>query len=678
MISSDGMRHCILLLLIIGANLSAQTRTSSEAQSNDSSTTREYIGAHFNYQHNIHQADMTGLPGIPSCCPQYESGSGSGFALGALYELPLNEALFLQLRASFTSHNATLRAREGKGVLINGAPTLAVVEHQIGSRLMSVGLEPLLGFSPFENAGLYVGTHLAYMSYAHFDQKEQLVEPEGTGTFENNRRTRNEFPDQQIPEATSFYAGVLGRLNYKLPLSKNDDFFLVPEVSYTIGLTDVSDGVNWKAGGLRAGAAIQYAIPKPAPPPPPPPPPTPVIPPKPPHLSVSVTASGVDAQGNTMGAARITVEEFESVAVRPLLSYVFFDEGSSVIPSRYNLFSQAEASTFSIDALHDKNTLSIYHDFLNVIGKRMSETPDAKIQITGCNAGIPEAGNAGLSQSRAERVAEYFASVWNISRDRMSIASRDLPASPSRTDDADGSAENRRVEITSNIESILYPLVTRTIERRITPDVIRFSPNIVAEAGLQSWKLDIRHEGKTVHSFSGTKTIDGIIDWAFADDLHGALQQNDVVEYQLSARDAIGQQTQSMNGEIEINTVSIRKKREEQAADAIFSRFNLILFDYDSPQLGARNDRIMERFIRPEIEDNSKIRITGYTDRIGEEGYNRLLSRLRAENASKVLGAKSQSVDGKGETAPLYDNDLPEGRFYNRTVEIDVETPRKR
>jgi hypothetical protein len=30
-----------------------------------------------------------------------------------------------------------------------------------------------------------------------------------------------------------------------------------------------------------------------------------------------------------------------------------------------------------------------------------------------------------------------------------------------------------------------------------------------------------------------------------------------------------------------------------------------------------------------------------------------------------------------GETMPLYDNELPEGRFYSRTVNVIVETPVK-
>ena len=42
---------------------------------------------------------------------------------------------------------------------------------------------------------------------------------------------------------------------------------------------------------------------------------------------------------------------------------------------------------------------------------------------------------------------------------------------------------------------------------------------------------------------------------------------------------------------------------------------------------------------------------------------------------ARALGIAGASVAGIGEQDPLYDNALPEGRFYNRTVDIVVETP---
>jgi outer membrane protein OmpA-like peptidoglycan-associated protein len=75
--------------------------------------------------------------------------------------------------------------------------------------------------------------------------------------------------------------------------------------------------------------------------------------------------------------------------------------------------------------------------------------------------------------------------------------------------------------------------------------------------------------------------------------------------------------------------------------------------------------------------------IHGHTDIIGDEAYNHTLSQERATAAQQVIeqalakagtkGVNFQSY-GFGEdagTAP-FENTIPEERFYNRTVIIDI------
>ncbi|HEY6172349.1 MAG TPA: hypothetical protein VIX80_08840 [Candidatus Kapabacteria bacterium] len=72
------------------------------------------------------------------------------------------------------------------------------------------------------------------------------------------------------------------------------------------------------------------------------------------------------------------------------------------------------------------------------------------------------------------------------------------------------------------------------------------------------------------------------------------------------------------------------------------------------------------------------MKIFGYTDRIGTDEYNTLLSDIRARATQRYLGLDRAEVKGLGRRILLYDNDLPEGRFYSRTVTIVVSTPMQR
>jgi outer membrane protein OmpA-like peptidoglycan-associated protein len=73
----------------------------------------------------------------------------------------------------------------------------------------------------------------------------------------------------------------------------------------------------------------------------------------------------------------------------------------------------------------------------------------------------------------------------------------------------------------------------------------------------------------------------------------------------------------------------------------------------------------------------STVGIFGYTDDIGPDDFNLDLSNKRAKTVydliRKVKPQNKLSFEGVGEVKPIYSNLLPEGRFYNRTVQIILE-----
>ena len=95
----------------------------------------------------------------------------------------------------------------------------------------------------------------------------------------------------------------------------------------------------------------------------------------------------------------------------------------------------------------------------------------------------------------------------------------------------------------------------------------------------------------------------------------------------------------------------------------------------------------MAEVVAPKIKTGDKVIIHGHTDVIGEYAYNQKLSLDRANDVRAILEkslAKAGTNDvtfevtGLGENEDLspFENNLPEERFYNRSVIIDI-IPRK-
>ena len=94
-----------------------------------------------------------------------------------------------------------------------------------------------------------------------------------------------------------------------------------------------------------------------------------------------------------------------------------------------------------------------------------------------------------------------------------------------------------------------------------------------------------------------------------------------------------------------------------------------------------QDKQIIDKYVIPSISANSTIQIYGYTDKIGDEDYNKNLATRRADNVRKYLEGKVKNVNYEtysiGESVLIFNNNLTTGRQLSRTVQIYVITPKK-
>jgi len=614
-------------------------------------------------------------------CGLFQEGSSVEPNFFLLYERPLvlGSPWSLSPRVHLNNLNALLTTPSVDNARIRDPKDSSLVpfnrEHRLSAYLQTFGLD-LYGryaVTPWLNA--FGGPSVGMLISKEIKQTEAILSPTGTTFTETNADTRTLY-NGVLENANSLQAYITLGVSSDLQLARK--LYLTPEVSYSYPLTAVQSDEEWKISALRFGAVLKVNL-NPTPLPEPPPVVEKKMEPEPSQITASVDVVGVDIVNGSERETAIPVIRVEELATReayPILNYVFFDDGNSIIPSRYHTVSREETANFDTTSLIGKPVLSIYYDILNLVGKRMQERPQSMITLTGTNSMKgQDAGNAQISKKRAESVKDYLTTVWKIDPKRIKTEAVDLPRFASSTDTKEGEEENRRVEITTNDASLFDPLVLEKIDREMNPPILRTKTNISSRYPIQQSAVTLSQSGKTLASFTPAKSEQ---DWR---PQMSELPSTDApLIASLDLTDEKGTH-KTVSDTTQVDQLTIKKKREERIQDKIVERYNLITFEYDKADLDERSKRIVST-IANNVTAKDSIEIVGYTDLSGDAAHNQKLSQDRAKNVEAALGrsigTKANTVQfaslGAGEQN-LVDNSRPEGRFLSRTVLVKINRP---
>ncbi len=370
----------------------------------------------------------------------------------------------------------------------------------------------------------------------------------------------------------------------------------------------------------------------------------------------------------------------------PLLNYVFFDEGSVKVPNRYVMLTKGQASGFKEDQLQKEQSenmtgrsarqLNVYHNILNILGDRMRSNPGTNISLSGASGNGPQEGKVF-----AEAIKQYLITVFGIDGSRIATLGRTKPLVPS--EQPGGTKElpllragDRRVDIVSTSPELLMEVgggmmkPVQFLATQVDPMDSQMIVNVDgAKELLKSWAInvtdekgDVRHYGpftRDQESMAGTSI----------------LGNRPVGDYKITM---VGTTKNGLPVKKE-SSVHLVSQKETMEKGLRYS----ILFDFDKAKTIASYERFLTNVVSPLIADGSKVIIHGHTDIIGDEEYNYKLSQNRAQQTQSVI-ERALSTTGKNnvkfETFGFgkdlshspFENNLPEERFYNRTVIMDI------
>lgn len=116
--------------------------------------------------------------------------------------------------------------------------------------------------------------------------------------------------------------------------------------------------------------------------------------------------------------------------------------------------------------------------------------------------------------------------------------------------------------------------------------------------------------------------------------------------------------------------------RTDQESTSVRHR---LIFEFNDDEPVARSKNFLVSDVIPEVRNGSRVNIYGHTDEIGKANLDLSMKRtdqvmniMKEELSSRGVRNVRFTPNAVGQDEPLFGNDTPEGRMYNRTVVIDV------
>ncbi len=400
----------------------------------------------------------------------------------------------------------------------------------------------------------------------------------------------------------------------------------------------------------------------------------------------------------------LLIQEKAKVELFPLLPYIFFDLGSATLPQRYIKFANASRTAGFDDERIPGGTLDKYYHTLNIYGYRLRKHPTVNVEVRGCVDADNEDKNSALMRDRATTVFNYLKDVWGIAESRMRVTTskNGWPDTRSNPKDSLGIVENRRVEIYFEGDEEERWQVARPIldnDPILSPMPANMTWNMkngIDNEIVASRRVEVTWNGKPYRTLTevGVTDATNVWDWTDAQGAEHppvpANQQREEgakvinmapFEATLIVTSKNGQECKSDPVRVPVRFATSRDRSTTVGEEMTFEKYNLILFPFDKFDPGPFNDRILRDYVNGRVKKSSRVKVEGHTDVVGMFDHNKRLSENRAKAVrtalDKAVRGAYASLDsrGTGEEEPLYKNDLPEERFFNRTVQVIVETP---
>ncbi|TAE25306.1 MAG: hypothetical protein EAZ92_12450 [Candidatus Kapaibacterium sp.] len=373
------------------------------------------------------------------------------------------------------------------------------------------------------------------------------------------------------------------------------------------------------------------------------------------------TITGTNEDGSeTAENPTVRIEQYKATATKTLLPSVYFDQGSALLSTRYKRIQAAERESYKLPSDALGSSYSLYPNLLNIIGKRAASS-QGKITLTGTQSS--DETDTKLAETRVETLATYLQDIWKIPASRLNKKVNKGTGSSSSS-----SAQDRRVDISSENADITAPLGMDYTARLANPPVVNIGIDISTGAGLKQWELEIQqivnNQGVVLKDTNGGANYPPRFVWRLNEEPATMPQSSEPVSMRLGAFDINNAAAPDAPLKtLKVEQITLEQKRANKRADKSIQQFEFVVVN-SLTDLDAASNQVLAA-AKAALSAQSRVHITVY-------GGN---TNFSARSVAQALGLDDRNAILRDAGTPLLTSQLPEASVYNRAVRIRIETP---
>lgn len=222
------------------------------------------FGLSTNFTQNSHSVNFQKFPGVPNCCPRFESGSGQNINYGLFYQFPIFSNFKIKIGFEYNNFDGVLTKNETIEIIRNARDEEGIFTHTVDSKTSALGLPIQINYNFFSNFNILSGVTLNYINKSTYSQNEKITSPSDEGTFidANGNDTYSRMRNVNSGDITSIskFLPVLNvGLNYAFFINSKKTLSLVPELSYNLPLLKLSNDLDWRLQQYKVALSFVYS-----------------------------------------------------------------------------------------------------------------------------------------------------------------------------------------------------------------------------------------------------------------------------------------------------------------------------------------------------------------------------------------------------------------------------------